>query len=179
VNVTRRGEAIAPGPLVNDDLVRAVWIELQTVHFLPTLSSLLAQRLEALAVHECRLRVIVREDLEQFSRLREISLPSNDLQWIAGDLFDFNPELQAVDFQDNKLRFIGANLLDSLARLWRADFRSVECIHQGARSPVRMEILKQELRAKCKHESTERDMLRVQKQIEGENQAKVADQTSP
>jgi hypothetical protein len=160
-----------PNWIDNDNRVRKLKIFFQTVKFLPKFTVLLAQRLEYFQVHSCHLKVVSKEDLQQFPRLKFISLENNDLEWLNGDLFDFNPKLESVWFGLNKLKYIEENMFDSLTKLQWVDFSHADCIKTFISDPKRkLPGLKEELKTSCKDESTKSKML--------EERSKTASETT-
>jgi hypothetical protein len=159
LEITERGEVIKTS-FDSLNQVKGLVIQSQIVNFMPKFSILFAERLKLLQVDYCRLKVILKEDLRQFRHLTHLSLSVNDLEWLDGDLFDFNPELKMVSFwRNDKLMFIGAHLLDSLTKLKQAQFDPAGCISVDANNPEKLSELKEKLITSCKDDVTELKML--------------------
>jgi hypothetical protein len=155
LTITERGAVMNPSPYDDNNNIKGLEIENQIVHYVPKVTEKFAKRLEDLQIYVCGLKEVRKEDLEQFPQLKDLSLAWNDLQWLEGDLFAFNPKLEVVSFDGNqKLKYIGANLLDSLSELWSANFLSAGCIYFNAFDPEGLEELKAELKTDCKDEPT-------------------------
>lgn len=165
LNITERGDTMNPSSIDDDNQFEALMIEDQIVNFMPSFTDLLAQRLERLCVDSCHLKVITKEDLQQFPNLKDVSVASNDLEWLDGDLFEFNPRLEIVSFYKNKLTFIAANLLDSLINIKEADFYANYCID----SHEDLSQLKEIFQNRCKDESTKLKMLAHRKKSTSES----------
>lgn len=143
-----------PSYIDENTRVKSLSIHNQIVNYLPKFTETLAQRLEVLWIESCQLKVVSKEDLRPFPKLLQVSLPHNDLEWLDGDLFDFNPQLGAVLLNDNeKLMIIGANFLNSLRRLWLVNLRSAGCINYYASDREYVQVLKDMLKTSCKGES--------------------------
>lgn len=171
MNIMERGEIMNPNWIDNDNRVRKLKIFFQTVKFLPKFTVLLAQRLEIFQAHSCHLKIVSKEDLQQFPRLKFISLENNDLEWLNGDLFDFNPKLESVWFCNNKLKYIEENMFASLTKLQWVDFSYADCIKTFISDPKNeLPGLKEELKTSCKDESTKSKML--------EERSKTASETT-
>jgi Leucine-rich repeat (LRR) protein len=178
MNVTKKGESMNPSAIDDDIRVEKLEIRHQIVNYLPKFTVSLAQRLKYLSVASCHLKIVSKEDLEQFPDLTILSLSHNDLERLDGDLFDYNPRLYAVWFNDNKkLKFIGANLLDSLTELENADFTIAGCIDFDALKPATMSKLKEQLKTSCKDDSTEIKMVEDQNKTTTESTSSIRQKT--
>lgn len=142
-----------------DAQVKGLWIENQTAHFIPKFTDALEDRLEALLIDRSHLKAVTMGDLRRFPRLKHLSLSSNDLEWLDGDLFDFNSNLEKISLQGNNFKFIGAELIDSLTKLWLVSFESAGCIDFRDFGQDFHKMLRKKLRNGCKDESTELRML--------------------
>jgi hypothetical protein len=158
MNVTKRGEIMSPN-FENNSTVKMFEVEKKTVNFMPKFTVLLAKRLESLFIINCHLKVVLKEDLQQFPQLRRLSLSNNDLEWLNGDLFDYNPQLHSVWFNKNNLKFIGENLVNSLTKLDFVDFMDAGCINFCVWKLEMISELKEKLKCSCKDKSTESNML--------------------
>lgn len=108
LNVTKKGEIMNPIAIASYNQMKGLEIHEQIVHFMPKFTESLAQSLEALLVDSCHLKDVSKEDLQQFSPLKLLSLANNDLEKLDGDLFDFMPRIEVVSFRGNeKLKYIG------------------------------------------------------------------------
>lgn len=152
LNITQRGVTVNSSKVDNNTRVRKLNIFSQTINFMPKFTEILAQRLEVLYVAFCKMKNVSKEDLRQFSQLKELWMPYNDLEWLDGDLFNFNPQLEYVWFSNNKFKFIEPNLLDSLTKLKYAEFDSAGCISFIASNQAKFRDLKGRFKTSCKHE---------------------------
>jgi hypothetical protein len=160
IKVTDRGAVMNAGLYDDNDKIKGLIIRVQTVHYVPKITVKMAKRLQLLLIEECGLKEIRKEDLKQFPELKILQLDGNDLEWLEGELFVFNPELVVVSFNGNKkLKYIGANLLDSLPKLGDAYFESTGCIYYDAEGREQVEELKTELKTECKDEPTKLKMM--------------------
>jgi hypothetical protein len=158
-----------PSSIDNETYVRGVEIRDQTVNFMPKFTCLLAQRLKALRIWSCHLKVISKDDLQQFPRLLQLFLQFDDIEWLEGDLFNYNPLLEIVGILgNNNLLFIEANLLDSLKKIRHAYF-APGCVGVNAESAADLKELMKKLKTSCKDEWTELKMLAHRNMIESES----------
>jgi hypothetical protein len=159
LRITNRDAVISPSSYDDIDEIESLEIKEQTVHYVPKFTVKIAKRLKTLEIYDCGLKEVRKEDLKQFPQLKLLKLRGNDLEWLKGDLFAFNPKLIGVSFEENKkLKYIGADLLDSLPIVQMANFNYAGCIDSFAITREDLELLKTELQIKCKYEPTKLEM---------------------
>lgn len=78
--------------------------------------------LEAVALSNCGLRSILKEDLKGLIHLKVLWLNDNELEYLPGDLFEEARKVEYVSFEKNKIRYIDAELLDPLVDLKLINF---------------------------------------------------------
>lgn len=162
--ITGREDTLNTTSVDNSYLMKALEVDHQTVYYVPKFTGFFAGRIEALSFYSCKLKVISKEDLEQFPMLRQLKLIWNNLEWLNSDLFDFNKNIEAIDFYGNqRLKFIGANLLDLLPNLQKVNFQNCGCIDHSVFGPWLSDV-KDALETKCKSSLGERMMLSFLKQ---------------
>jgi Leucine-rich repeat (LRR) protein len=161
LRITDRGAVMNPSSYDENDDITNLGIYRQTVHYVPKFTVKFATRIKYLTILRCGLKEIRKEDLKQFPQLEKLWLGNNDLEWLEGDLFAFNPELVGLSFDDNeKLKYIGENLVDLLPRFREAVFRSAGCIEFiYTKTYGSLEELKTKLNTECKDEATRLKML--------------------
>jgi Leucine-rich repeat (LRR) protein len=160
LKITERGAVMSPSQF--DDVNKITWLVIrnQTVHYIPKFTVKLAKRLTFLVISRCGLKEVRKEDLKQFPQLKTLALDKNDLEWLEGDLFVFNPVLELVMFSlSRKLKYIGENLLDSLPKLENAWFDHAGCINDFTISSRELKAFKTKLKSECKDEPTRLKML--------------------
>ncbi|KAG5666401.1 hypothetical protein PVAND_014430 [Polypedilum vanderplanki] len=112
--------------------------------------------LQALAVSNCGLREIKREDLIGLHDLRVLWLNDNEIEFLPGDLFIDMKKLEYVSFEKNKIRFIDAELLDPLPNLKLINFYGNVAIDKvynstfSTQGNASLEGIKIEIRTKCR-----------------------------
>lgn len=159
-----------------DIRANGIRIHNQIVNFIPLIPNEAARSLKWLDIDKCHLKVVTKDDLKQFRRLKHLSLINNDLEWLEGDLFHYNPKLEEVFFYYNdNLMFIGANLLDSLTKLVEAVFNPIGCIGFESYKELELHEVKEKLKTSCKDESTELKMLSDQKTYVNKNTFSLKD----
>lgn len=161
LKVTEKDETMNPSTIDDNEQVKGLVIKNQIVNFIPKFTDSLAKRLEALLVDSCHLKVVSKEDLQQFPQLKRLTLNNNDVERLGGELFDYNPQLELFwfDKDDHKLNFIGANLLDSLTKLKEVMFNGTGCINFYSNNLRTLQQLKKKLETSCKDEPTKLKML--------------------
>lgn len=71
---------------------------------------------ELLELFDCHLKEITKEDLRGFTNLAFFSAACNQLSSLPGNLFEFTPLLQYVDFSCNRITKIGSTILNPLEK---------------------------------------------------------------
>lgn len=110
--------------------------------------------IEAIAVWRSNLKSVSSRDLEQFHNLREIWLFTNELEYLEGKLFQYNPNVEVVSFNANQIKSIGANFFDFLPKLQKAFFHYNRCVNEEAVDGTKLVALKNEIKEKCSVEET-------------------------
>lgn len=113
--------------------ITAINIEYAAVNFIPYGIGSKFENLKALQIESCGLLSVNKGNLKQFgSTLELLSLPYNKIISIDADLFEYNPNLEAIWLNDNPIRHIDAEFfatsVDNLYSLeFFADINSVDC----------------------------------------------------
>lgn len=159
LTITKTCEIQEPSLIDNNVTVKGLRIQNKIINYIPRFIESLAQRITYFRIHSCHLKVVSKEDLQQFANLTVLSLASNDLEWLDGDLFDFNTQLDVFWFHDNKVKFIGANLFDSFTKVWNLNIDN--CFNFNGNYPD-LQKLKEKITINCQDELTKRKMLEYQ-----------------
>lgn len=155
LNVTESNDSVLKvlgnhyNPLGNHH-VRGFDIRAQTCYFFPLRIRNWFPNVEAIQIHNSRLKVITHADLQPFIRLRVLHLSANQLTTLDNKLFEHNPNLVRIDFKHQKIKHIGYNILDFLDQLAMANFDESGCVNfyaQNGRQGV--QDLKKEIRVNC------------------------------
>jgi hypothetical protein len=132
--------------------VKAIYFNRQSMKKIPSNLSSYFPNLRVISCINSGLSLISSDDLKPFTHLEYLTLSSNDIVKISGDLFKFNPNIQGIIFANNKLKEVGKNLIAGLNQLRFADFQSNPCINGYAESPASFAALNSELSAKCPYQ---------------------------
>jgi hypothetical protein len=105
-------------------------------------------------VFNAKITRLTKDDLKQFTGIRELWFSSCDIEYLPGDLFEHLPDLEIVSFQTCKVKYIDAELLDCLPNLKVAKFNSnasIDCYHDSVSSisgnaGITLDELKEKLR---------------------------------
>ena len=103
----------------------------------------------AIEYHGGNLTSVSADDIKPFPNLKLLSLSSQQLVTLDGDLFKHTPKIQAIFFRDNFITNVGHNFLSDLNDLIVADFRHNPCVHFFANSFTQIENLKTMLLRQC------------------------------
>jgi hypothetical protein len=126
----------------------------RTVFFFPRGLTKFFRNIERIHFGSGHLKKITKEDLMQFGdRLKRLDIRSNDFEYVEGDLFDFNPNLELIILYDNKIKHFDYETFTGLQKLKTLELHSNPCtvwadhVSQD-RSKVLQLIL--DINAKCK-----------------------------
>lgn len=112
--------------------------------------------IQALALSNCGLRSLLKEDLRGLSHLKVLWLNDNDLEYLPGDLFEETRRLEYISFEKNKIRYIDPELLDNLPDLKLINFfanAAIDKVYNSAfltQGNASLEEIKNEILIKCK-----------------------------
>lgn len=129
--------------------VRVLKMDSQTINYFPKGIELLFPGIMGISIGESNLKSITKEDLEPFDALEIIWLYGNDLHKLDGDLFEYNPEMKAINFGGNELTFIGETILKPLKNLEQAYFGRANCIDMYAMRKDELPGMIAEVQSKC------------------------------
>lgn len=112
-------------PGKSDSDVKVLFIQHTIVNFFPRGLSTIFPQLDALAVRDCGMKEITREDLEGLENLATLSLDFNNIKSLPNDLLRGMRRLRFVDFRNNKLEQVNPLVLEPIRhnKLKYVDFR--------------------------------------------------------
>lgn len=109
---------------------------------------------KAVQVHTSGLKTINSKDLQQFPMLEVLSIYSNFVVSLDGNLFDSTRGLQFISFSENALQHVGRDLLKNLDNLKAANFLENPCVDIYASSSAEISELNDKLPLICPAEET-------------------------
>jgi len=118
------------GSRSNDDDVQSFHASWKTIQFFPKGLDKFFINLKFISIHRSQLKEIHQSDLKGFPNLTYFYLSGNEIEVIEEGLFDFNPHLEAVGFDESKIIHIDPNVFDHLNKLRYFWFDDVPCLHQ-------------------------------------------------
>jgi hypothetical protein len=83
--------------------------------------------IEAFDCSNCSMYYIDSIDLAQFRNLKVLWLENNLINYLPGDLFEHNPNLEFFGFENNPIKKIGAGFFSYTPKLLRFNFEHTEC----------------------------------------------------
>ncbi|KAL7013077.1 hypothetical protein ACKWTF_015179 [Chironomus riparius] len=110
------------------DDVEVFWASSIEVKYFPRDLKRKFKNLKGIIIYSCQLEEIHQEDLKPFNNLVSLRLQSNLIEIIEEGLFDYNSQLELVEFNEPKLIHIHANVFDHLSQLKYFWFQRVPCI---------------------------------------------------
>lgn len=93
------------------------WIEDAVCHYIPEKIAYFLPNVKIFGVSNSGLRAISKSDLAPFTKLKNIVIYGNELQYIDGDLFSLNTKIQRVILKEEKLLLINGPILEPLKQL--------------------------------------------------------------
>jgi Leucine-rich repeat (LRR) protein len=150
LQITETGEVVNASSEVDINRIEVLIFPYQTIHFMPTFNTVLARRLVGLRINSCGMKMINKENLQQFESLEFLDFSYNQFMWLAEDLFEFSTKLKYVSFYGNELiDFIGADILAPLTNLQGVYFQNLKCMSTYATTADGIKDLKATLKTKC------------------------------
>ena len=105
----------------------SVVIEGNIVNYMPKGLATFFPQLISLRIFNSQLREVHQEDFASLRNLTYLNFDNNLLEMFDGDLFEFNLELQEIDFNSNQIKYIGTEFMRYLTKLKRANFQDNIC----------------------------------------------------
>jgi Leucine-rich repeat (LRR) protein len=99
----------------------------EVVQFFPQGLKKFFSHIKGLSISRSKLKKVEKKDLEQFPKIRFLSLNGNEIRFLPNDLFEGNLELELISFRWNPISHIGHNLVIPLKGLVKADFYLTKC----------------------------------------------------
>jgi len=100
----------------------------KTIQFFPKGLEKIFNNLNVIDIESCGLKEIHQSDLKVFPNLLVFVLSGNEIEVIEEGLFDFNPNLELVGFEESKIIHIDPNVFDHLNNLSNFWFFGVPCV---------------------------------------------------
>ncbi|KAL7012111.1 hypothetical protein ACKWTF_014639 [Chironomus riparius] len=108
----------------------------RTINYFPNGLETFFKNIKAIQIHNCNLMEVHQEDLKPFSKLVQLHLSFNKLEVLEEGLFDFNPDLEFINFWENKIVNIAPNVFDHLSKLSYLYLLSNSCIDKKAENSI-------------------------------------------
>lgn len=151
LDISERNDTITSIGFSSDpqaDPIRNLKFNYQKVHYLPHGLDHFFPYLEGLQVYESRLKAIHQIDMQQMPKLRFLHLAYNHIQTLDKDIFEFNPELEYINFRWNRLAVI-EDILNQLPKLSYAYFDQNLCMDNDAETRDQFKVLVNIIRDNC------------------------------
>lgn len=110
------------------------------------------ENLEGIILDYCGLKVLTKDDLEQFPNLKSLRLPNNLLTSLDSGLFEYNTKLKSFVADSNSICTIAADIFDPVDDLEEIDLSENSCV-VIARDKKQIENLKISIAEKSRCES--------------------------
>lgn len=134
--------------------VKGLFVINQILLYIPKGLGEAFKNLEVLHILSSELKVITKEDLQQFPNLKSLWVNDCDLQQLESGLLQFNPKLKEVRFQYNEISSIAADIFEPLKELEKADLGANSCISNRAYDRKQLDGLVRDILRNCQLESS-------------------------
>lgn len=104
---------------------------------------------EYFQIWNAKLKTVSSADIQQFSKLREIWLWANELEYLESNLFEYNTNVEYINFNSNSIKYIGGNFFDNLPKLQIASFDGNACTSSAANDASSVDGFKNQIRQQC------------------------------
>ncbi|XP_070501794.1 putative leucine-rich repeat-containing protein DDB_G0290503 [Chironomus tepperi] len=118
------------GSKTNDDVI-IIYAVSKTIEVFPLGFEKIFKNIKVIYFETCQLKEIHQSDLKEFPNLVYFYLYYNQIEVIENGLFDYNPNLEAVGFQEPSIIYIDPNVFDNLTKLRYFWFSPVPCVAQN------------------------------------------------
>lgn len=119
------------------------------VHFIPSGIGKSFTQIQSVHITGSRMKSVTKEKLEQFPHLIYLNLASNSIEYLASDLFEFNPGMKYVGFHGNRLVVIRPGIFDKLNQLKAIDLTKNFCVDQLADNETSIINVKRHVKLVC------------------------------
>lgn len=113
--------------------------------------------LESINIRNSSLKYLYKNDLAGLSSLWHFAVAENVIELLPPKLFEDNPKLEELHFENNQIRSISADLLDSLENPKVIHFYGNPCITTDHKGDI--DEIKKDLKEKCPLDAGEIDDL--------------------
>lgn len=164
VNVTKPNDIVTSvnGETWRQFDVHSLQIFRQTLNYFPMNIESFFPNLKFLRVKSSKLKTILQIDLKPFEQLEKFDAADNDIDTLASNLFDFNPNLHWIQFYANRLKYVGPKLLSKTKKLQFADFSNNFCVDFDAWGKEDLPFLQAIIENYCAPGQTRTNDLSVQ-----------------
>ena len=125
----------------------------QTTHFVPQKLGNFFPDVTALQLPNSKLKELLKEDISQFPKLKDLHLGYNDLESLPADLFEENLDLEYVIFSNNRLNHVGQGILTPLKKVYYVYFSANFCIDQYSYTLSGVPSIIEALNAGCRNDT--------------------------
>ncbi|CAG9811038.1 unnamed protein product [Chironomus riparius] len=83
--------------------------------------------LTGIVIWYSKLKEIHQDDLKAYTKLNYLFLSTNNIEIIEDGLFDFQPDIQVIKFEDSKIFHISSSVFDNLSKLTTLSLAGNSC----------------------------------------------------
>lgn len=86
-------------------------------------------KIAVIQIIECNLNEITKEDLQGYPDLIYFGIIDNELSYLPGNLFEYTPKVEFIDFSLNKIKWIGPMIFEPLINVEGINLKYNQNIH--------------------------------------------------
>ncbi|KAG5667576.1 hypothetical protein PVAND_015553 [Polypedilum vanderplanki] len=138
-------------------------------------------QLKMIEIFSCGLTEITKNDLYGLGNVVYLSIIFNNLKYLPGDLFEFTPNLQIIDFSGNQISTVGFAIFDPLKKIIEFTMRENLSVDVGyvdefhpKQSARKLKQFKNYIKEKCRAMESLKDIVTM-KLADGINETNVVD----
>jgi hypothetical protein len=138
--------------------------------YLPVDAHLFFPNLRVYTCDTCDIMYVGNEDFKPFPKLKVVSFSQNRIKSLAGNLFQFTPDLVSMDFSNGTLATIEKGFFDPVKKLKEILFWKTTCHPGTKRYPIDLQI--HMVKQQCQRENRKSDDQAI---LEKRSEAEVAE----
>lgn len=122
----------------------------QKVFYFPQGLDKFFQNIMTIEIVKCGLKEIHGSDIKVFSNLSRLDLNGNRLEFLEGDLFNFNPQIKSIYLNGNRISQVDPKFFDSFGtRAVILNLLNNECLDVYMMTPAQIQYISKRISKFC------------------------------
>ncbi|KAG5668257.1 hypothetical protein PVAND_016204 [Polypedilum vanderplanki] len=134
---------------MNHEKVTSFHSDSKDIHYMPHGLNKIFPNLVSILIANTHIKEIHQKDLEQYPKLKLISLYGNEIEYLEKDLFKFNTQLKYIFFHFNKINQIYPTIFDHLNQLECLFLSANHCVNKDKTDKSGVIELIKEVKENC------------------------------